>query len=130
MYGAYLTVIVAAFAGFVFGAVWYVALCKLRKTAAGIKAGPKSKSEGRTLPLPDIQAGGAMLVMADSMHGNRAGSAVKVAGKRKKGSGTPTRTLSHPTCSLRPPHVFRNLFWPSWPMDNVYGISRTQTMIE
>jgi len=51
----FLAVIVAAVAGFAFGAAWYMALSKPWMEAASIKVGPDGKPENDN-PLPYIMA--------------------------------------------------------------------------
>lgn len=61
-----LSVIIAAVAGFAFGAVWYMTLAKLWMEAAGIKAGPDGKPENES-KTQYIMAAGAMLLVAGMM---------------------------------------------------------------
>lgn len=77
----YLAVIVAAFAGFAFGAVWYMALAKPWMAAAGINAGADGKPEGATSPLPYIMAAVAMLLVAGMMRHVFALSGIETIGE-------------------------------------------------
>ncbi|GLT08522.1 DUF1761 domain-containing protein [Sulfitobacter sp. PR48] len=63
----YLAVIIAAAAGFGFGAVWYMLLAKPWMAAVGIKVGPNGKPEGDGSSLPFILSGVAMLLVAGMM---------------------------------------------------------------
>ncbi|MEP3347144.1 MAG: DUF1761 domain-containing protein [Litoreibacter sp.] len=60
------SVILAAFAAFAFGAVWYMALAKPWAEAAGIKIDPNGKPENQTM-TPYIMAGAAMILVAGMM---------------------------------------------------------------
>lgn len=62
----YLTVFLAAAAGFVFGAVWYMALAKPWMAAASIKVGPDGQPEDKS-PLPYVLAAVAMVLVAGMM---------------------------------------------------------------
>ncbi|SFR34103.1 DUF1761 domain-containing protein [Litoreibacter janthinus] len=62
----FLAVILAAFAGFAFGAVWYMTLAKPWMEAAGIKTGPDGKPENDSM-TPYIMAAVAMLLVAGMM---------------------------------------------------------------
>tara|TARA_R110002073_G_scaffold73458_12_gene179697 strand:- start:1219 stop:1611 length:393 start_codon:yes stop_codon:yes gene_type:complete len=62
----YLSVIVAAIAGFAFGAVWYMTLSKPWMEASGIKVGNDGRPEGGS-PVPFILAFVAMLLVAGMM---------------------------------------------------------------
>jgi len=61
-----LNVIVAAIAGFAFGAVWYMKLSKPWVEAAGIEVDADGKPLNQS-PIPFIMAGLAMLVVAGMM---------------------------------------------------------------
>ena len=63
----FLAVIVAAAAGFGFGAVWYMTLAKPWMAAAGIKMGADGKPDGNGSPLPFVLSAIAMLVVAGMM---------------------------------------------------------------
>lgn len=62
-----LSVLVAALAGFVLGAVWYMALSKPWMDAAGIKVGADGRPEGGDSSLPFVIAAVAMLLVAGMM---------------------------------------------------------------
>lgn len=62
----FLAVIVAAAAGFGFGAVWYMTLSKPWVEAAGIKLGPDGQPEDKS-PMPYVMAGIAMILVAGMM---------------------------------------------------------------
>ena len=62
----FVSVIVAAIAAWVFGAVWYMSLARPWMTAAGIKAGPEGKPEGSSA-LPYILSVIAMIIVAGMM---------------------------------------------------------------
>ena len=76
----YLAVLVAAVAGFAFGAVWYMALQKPWMEAANIKMGEDGKPEGDS-PLPYIMAAIAMILVAGMMRHVFALSEITTAGK-------------------------------------------------
>ena len=63
----YLAVIIAAAAGFGFGAVWYMMLSKPWMAAVGIKVGPDGKPVGDGSALPFVLSGVAMLLVAGMM---------------------------------------------------------------
>lgn len=62
----FLAVIVAALAGFAFGAVWYMTLSKPWIKASGIKCDKDGKPEGGS-PLPFLLSAIAMLLVAGMM---------------------------------------------------------------
>ena len=62
----FVSVIVAAIAAWVFGAVWYMSLARPWLAAAGIKAGPEAKPEGSSA-LPYILSVIAMIIVAGMM---------------------------------------------------------------
>ncbi len=62
----YLAVLVAAVAGFGFGALWYMTLSAPWMAAAGIKADENGRPENDG-PLPYVMAGVAMLLVAGMM---------------------------------------------------------------
>ena len=61
-----LSVLVAAVAGFAFGAAWYIALAKPWMAAAHIKVDADGRPEGDS-PLPYVMAAFAMLLVAGMM---------------------------------------------------------------
>ena len=75
-----LSVIVAAIAGFAFGAVWYMALAKPWMEAAGIKTGPDGRPENESA-LPYIMAGLAMILVSGMMRHSFALSGIDTLGK-------------------------------------------------
>lgn len=77
---AFLSVIVAAAAGFGFGAVWYLALAKPWMEAANIKMDANGKPEGDS-PLPYIMAAVAMILVAGMMRHTFALSGIDTLGK-------------------------------------------------
>lgn len=77
---AFLSVIVAATAGFGFGAVWYLALAKPWMEAANIKMDANGKPEGDS-PLPYIMAAVAMILVAGMMRHTFALSGIDTLGK-------------------------------------------------
>ena len=60
-------VLVAALAGFAFGAAWYMALAKPWMQAAGIATGPDGKPKGSGSPLPFVLSAIAMVLVAGMM---------------------------------------------------------------
>jgi hypothetical protein len=75
----FLTVIVAAAAGFAVGAVWYMALAAPWMTAAGIKRIPDGWPENSSA-LPFVLAGIAMVLVAGMMRHTFALSGIDSAG--------------------------------------------------
>ena len=75
----FLTVIVAAAAGFAVGAVWYMALAAPWMTAAGIKRMPDGRPEDSSA-LPFVLAGIAMVLVAGMMRHTFALSGIDSAG--------------------------------------------------
>lgn len=63
----FLSVIVAAFAGFAFGAIWYMTLSKPWMKAAQIPMTADGKPDGNGSPLPFVLSGVAMLLVAGMM---------------------------------------------------------------
>lgn len=63
----FLSVIVAAAAGFAFGAVWYMALAGPWMAAAGVAAGPDGKPANQKDPMPYIVAFVSLLLVAGMM---------------------------------------------------------------
>lgn len=74
-----LSVIAAAFAGFAFGAVWYMILAKPWMAAAGIASGPDGKPQDTGSKLPYLMAAGAMVLVAGMMRHVFASSGVVTA---------------------------------------------------
>ena len=72
--------IVAALAGFAFGAVWYMALAKPWMAAANIKTDANGRPEGDSA-LPYIMAAVAMLIVAGMMRHSFALSGIDTLGK-------------------------------------------------
>ena len=62
-----LSVLAAAAASWVFGAIWYMALAKPWMAAAGVKVGPDGKPQGKGSPLPFILSAVAMILVAGMM---------------------------------------------------------------
>lgn len=75
-----LAVIVAAIAGFAFGAVWYMMLAGPWMDAAGIKAGPDGRPENTSM-LPYIMAAVAMVVVSGMMRHTFALSGIDTVAK-------------------------------------------------
>ncbi|WP_370399669.1 DUF1761 domain-containing protein [Sulfitobacter sp. JB4-11] len=75
-----LAVIVAAIAGFGFGAVWYMVLAKPWMAAAAIKTGPDGRPENMS-SLPYLMAAIAMIVVAGMMRHTFALSGIDTVGK-------------------------------------------------
>jgi hypothetical protein len=76
----FLAVLVAAAAGFAFGAVWYMALAKPWMEAANIKVGADGRPEGDS-PLPYVMAAFAMILVAGMMRHVFALSDIATVGK-------------------------------------------------
>ena len=76
----FLSVIIAAAAGFAFGAVWYMALAKPWMEAANIKTDENGRPEGDS-PLPYIMAAIAMVIVAGMMRHTFALSGIDTFGK-------------------------------------------------
>ena len=76
----FLSVIVAAVAGWMFGAAWYMTLAKPWMEAAGIKTGPDGKPENESA-LPYILSGIAMIIVAGMMRHTFASSGIDTVGK-------------------------------------------------
>ncbi|WP_281981108.1 DUF1761 domain-containing protein [Thalassorhabdomicrobium marinisediminis] len=76
----FIAVIVAAIAGFAFGAVWYMALAKPWMAAANIKTDANGRPEGDAA-LPYIMAAVAMLIVAGMMRHSFALSGIGTVGK-------------------------------------------------
>lgn len=75
-----LAVIVAAIAGFAFGAVWYMMLARPWMDAAGIEAGPDGRPENASM-LPYLMAAVAMVVVSGMMRHTFALSGIDTIGK-------------------------------------------------
>jgi hypothetical protein len=76
----FLAVVVAAFAGFAFGAVWYMTLSKQWMEAAGIKADANGRPEGDKM-VPYIMALVAMILVSGMMRHTFALSGIETFGK-------------------------------------------------
>ena len=76
-----LSVIVAALAGFAFGAVWYMTLSKPWVKAAAIPMTADGKPDGNGSPLPFLLSAVAMLLVAGMMRHTFALSGIDTAGK-------------------------------------------------
>ena len=74
-------VFAAAVAGFVFGAIWYMALAKPWMQAAGIKMTADGKPDGNGSALPFILSGVAMILVAGMMRHIFALSGIDTIGK-------------------------------------------------
>ena len=77
----FVAVIVVAAAGFMFGAIWYMALAKPWMQAAGIKMTPEGKPDGNGSPLPFVLSAIAMLLVAGMMRHIFALSGIDAAGE-------------------------------------------------
>lgn len=77
----YVAVIVAAAAGFAFGAAWYMTLSKPWMQAAGVKMTADGKPDGNGSPLPFVLSAIAMLLVAGMMRHVFALSAIDTAAK-------------------------------------------------
>lgn len=76
----FFAVIIAAVAGFAFGAAWYMLLSKPWTTAAGIEVDENGRPVNDT-PLPYIMAFGAMILVAGMMRHMFALSEIEGFGK-------------------------------------------------
>ena len=76
----FISVIVAAVAGWMFGAAWYMTLAKPWMEAAGIKTGPDGKPENESA-LPYILSGIAMIIVAGMMRHTFASSGIDTVAK-------------------------------------------------
>ena len=63
-----LSVVVAAFASFAFGAVWYMSLAKPWMQAAGIQMDTAGKPVNGASPMPFVISGICMILVAGMMH--------------------------------------------------------------
>ena len=77
----FLSVIITAFAGFVFGAVWYMILAKPWMEASGIEVGNDGRPKDGGSPVPFIMAGVAMLLVAGMMRHTFALAEITTLGK-------------------------------------------------
>ena len=75
-----LAVIVAAAAGWVFGAVWYMALSKPWMAAAGIPMTADGRPDGNGSPLPFVLSAVAMILVAGMMRHTFALSGIDTLG--------------------------------------------------
>lgn len=75
-----LSVLVAAIAGFVFGAIWYMTLSKPWIAATGIKVDEKGQPEDGS-PLPYVLSFIAMILVAGMMRHTFALSGIETLGK-------------------------------------------------
>jgi hypothetical protein len=76
----FLAVVVAVFAGFAFGAVWYMTFSKQWMEAAGIKADANGRPEGDKM-APYIMALVAMILVSGMMRHTFALSGIETFGK-------------------------------------------------
>jgi hypothetical protein len=76
----FLAVIVAAIAGFAFGAAWYMTLSKPWIEASGIKIGSDGKPVNQSM-MPFVLSGIAMLLVAGMMRHTFALSGIETLGK-------------------------------------------------
>lgn len=77
----FLSVIAAAIAGFVFGAIWYMTLSKPWLAVSGIKCDEHGKPEGNGSPLPFVLSFIAMLFVAGMMRHTFVLSGINTFGK-------------------------------------------------
>jgi len=77
----YISVLVAAAAGFAFGAAWYMTLAKPWMQAAGIKMTADGKPDGDGSPLPFVLSAIAMVLVAGMMRHIFALSDIDTLGK-------------------------------------------------
>lgn len=77
----YLSVLVAAFAGFAVGAIWYMTLSKPWMAAAGIKMTADGKPDGNGSPLPFLLSAIAMVLVAGMMRHTFALSGIDTVSK-------------------------------------------------
>lgn len=76
-----LSVLVAALAGFAFGAVWYMSLAKPWMHAVGITLDENGKPQGNGSRLPFVISGVAMILVAGMMRHIFAMAGIEDAGK-------------------------------------------------
>ena len=77
----YISVLVAAAAGFAFGAAWYMTLAKPWMQAAGIQMTADGKPDGDGSPLPFVLSAIAMVLVAGMMRHIFALSDIETLGK-------------------------------------------------
>lgn len=77
---AFLSVIIAALAAWMFGAAWYMSLSKPWIEASGIKTGEDGKPEGNS-PMPYILSAIAMVIVSGMMRHTFASSGIDTIGK-------------------------------------------------
>ena len=75
-----IAVLVAAAAGFAFGALWYMALANPWMEAAGVSTGPDG-NPANSSALPYVMAGAAMILVAGMMRHTFALSGIDTLGK-------------------------------------------------
>jgi len=63
----FISVVVAAAAGFAFGSVWYMALAKPWMEASGVSVGPDGQPANKSNPLPYITAFFCLVLVAGMM---------------------------------------------------------------
>ncbi len=76
-----LSVLAAAAASWVFGAVWYMALSKPWMAAAGVPRGPDGKPQGGNGALPFVLSAIAMVIVAGMLRHVLASSGIVEVGK-------------------------------------------------
>ena len=77
----YVSVLIAALAGFAFGAFWYMTLAKPWMQAAGIPMTKDGRPDGNGSPLPFVLSGIAMIVVAGMMRHTFAASGIDTIAK-------------------------------------------------
>lgn len=77
----FLSVLVAAAAGWLFGAAWYMALAKPWMAVSGVKIGSDGKPQGNGSALPFLLSAVAMILVAGFMRHIFAMSGIDTAGK-------------------------------------------------
>ena len=77
----FLAVLVAALAGFVTGAVWYMALSKPWMEAAGIEVTADGKPAGGGSPMPFVMSGIAMILVAGMLRHTFAMAGIDTLGR-------------------------------------------------
>ena len=77
----FLSVIVAALAGFGVGAAWYMALSKPWMEAAGVPRGPDGRPANGSSPMPFVIAFAAMILVAGMMRHTLSMSGIDGVGK-------------------------------------------------
>ena len=76
-----LSVVAAAAAGWVFGAIWYMTLSKPWLAVSGVECGPDGKPLNRSDPTPFLLSALAMLLVAGFMRHVFASSGIDTLGK-------------------------------------------------